>query len=87
MPSFVVDSASNSDLNSPTSIERSEPLCEQLTQEVNSNNVDKEEPPQNKKGKAVITRTIGGSKEEEERRILCFYKRLANNFANVIKKI
>ena len=47
--SFVVDSARNSDLNSPTSIGKSEPLSEQLTQGVNLNNVDGEEPPQNKK--------------------------------------
>ena len=31
MPSFIVDSASNSDLNSPTFIGKSEPLSEQLT--------------------------------------------------------
>ena len=54
MPSFVDDSASNSDLNNPTSIEKSEPLSEQLTQEVNSNNVDGEEPPQNKKEKRSL---------------------------------
>ena len=48
MQSFIVDSASNSDLNSPTSIGKSERLSEQLTQEVNLNNVDGEEPPQNK---------------------------------------
>ena len=47
--SFVVDSASNSDLNSPTSIGKSESLSEQLTQGVNLNTVDGEEPPQNKK--------------------------------------
>ena len=40
IPSFVVDSASNSNLNSPTFIVKSEPLSEQSTQEVNSNNVD-----------------------------------------------
>ena len=49
IPSFVVDSASNSDLNGPTSIEKSEYLREQLTQEVNSNNVAGEKPPQNEK--------------------------------------
>ena len=54
IPSYVADSASNSDLNSPTSIEKSEPLSEQLTQEVNSNNVDGEEPPQNKKEKRSL---------------------------------
>ena len=54
MQSFVVDSASNSDLNSPTSIGKSEPLSEQLTQEVNLNNVDGEEPPQNKKEKRSL---------------------------------
>ena len=48
MQSFIVDSASNSNLNSPTSIGKSEPLSEQLTQEVNLNNVDGEESPQNK---------------------------------------
>ena len=46
---FVFDSAWNSDLNSPASIEKSEPMNEQLTQEVNSNNVDGEEPTQNNK--------------------------------------
>ena len=54
VPSFVVDSASNSDLNSPTSIEKSELLSEQLTQEVNLNNVDGEEPPQNRKEKRSL---------------------------------
>ena len=54
MPSFIVDSASNSDLNSPTSIGKSEPLTEQLTQGVNLNNVDGEEPPQNKKEKQSL---------------------------------
>ena len=54
MPSFVVDSASNSDLNSPTSTEKSELLSEQLTQQVNLNNVDGEEPPQNKKEKRSL---------------------------------
>ena len=44
--SFVDDSASNSDLNSPISIGKSESLSEQLTQGVNLNNVDGEEPPQ-----------------------------------------
>ena len=51
MQSFVIDSASNSDLNSPTSTEESEPPSEQLTQGVNLNNVDGEEPPQNRKEK------------------------------------
>ena len=50
----MVDSASNSDLNSPTSIEKSEPLSKQLTQEVNSNNEDGEEPPENKKEKRSL---------------------------------
>ena len=54
MPSFAVDSASKSDLNSPTSIEKSEPLSEQLTREVNLNDVDREEPPQNKKEKRSL---------------------------------
>ena len=65
IPNFVVDSNSNLDLNSPRSIENSEPPSEKLTQEVNLNNADGHEPPQSKK-KAVITRPIGGSKEEEE---------------------
>ena len=54
MQSFVVDSASNSDLNSPTSIRKFEPQSEQLTQEVNLDNVDGEEPPQNKKQKQSL---------------------------------
>ena len=66
IPSFVVDSNSNSDLDSPRSIENSEPPSEKLTQEVNLNNADGHEPPQSKK-KAVIARPIGGSKEEEEK--------------------
>ena len=52
--SFVVDSNSNSDLNSPISIENSEDLSEKLTQEVNWNNVDGEEPPQNRKEKRSL---------------------------------
>ena len=60
IPSFVIDSASNSDLNSSTSIAKSEPLSEQSTQEVNSNNVDGEETPQNKKEK----RSLQGQFEE-----------------------
>ena len=54
MQSFIVNSASNSDLNSSTSIGKSEPLSEQLTQGVNLNNVDGEEPPQNKKVKRSL---------------------------------
>ena len=54
MQSFVVDSASNSDLNSPTSVGKSELLSEQLRQGVNLNNVDGEEPPQNKKEKRLL---------------------------------
>ena len=54
MQSFVVYSASNSDLNSSTFIGKSEPLSEQLTQETNLNNVDGEEPPQNKKKKRSL---------------------------------
>ena len=54
MHSFVVDSASNSDLNSPTSIGKSEAQSEQLTQEVNLYNVDGEDPPQNKKEKRSL---------------------------------
>ena len=54
MPSFVVNSASNSDLNSPTSIEKSERLSKQLTQKVNSNNIDGEELPQNKTEKRSL---------------------------------
>ena len=49
IPCFVVDSASNSDLNSPTSTAKSEPLSEQSTQEFNSNNVDGEEAPKKEK--------------------------------------
>ena len=53
IPSFVVDSNSNSDLNSLTSIENSESPSEKLTQ-VSSNNVDEEEPPQDKKKKRSL---------------------------------
>ena len=54
IPSFVVDSNINSDLNSPASIENSKPLCKKLSQEVNSNNVDGEEPPHNKNEKRSL---------------------------------
>ena len=54
MQRFIVDSTSNPDLNSPTFIGKSEPLSEQLTQKVNLNNVDGEEPPQNKKEKRSL---------------------------------
>ena len=57
IPSFVADSASNLDLNRPTSMEKFEPLSEQLAREVNSNKVE---------GKAVIARPIGRIKEKEE---------------------
>ena len=53
-PSFVVDPASNSDLNRPTCNAKSEPLSEQSMQEVNSNNVDGEQTPQNKKEKRPL---------------------------------
>ena len=66
MQSFVVDSASNSDLNSPTSIGKSEPLSEQLTQGVNLNNVDGEEPPQNKKGKRSLQDQLEEVKKKKE---------------------
>ena len=51
IPSFVVHSNSNSDLNITASIENSELLRKTLTQEVDSNNEDGEEPPQNQKEK------------------------------------
>ena len=54
IPSFVVDFGSNLDLNSPTSIEIPGPLSEQLTQEINSNNIDVEDPPLNKKEKRSL---------------------------------
>ena len=54
IPNFVVDSGSNSDLNSPTSIGKSEPLSEQLTPEVNSDNVDEEVSPLNKEEKRSL---------------------------------
>ena len=54
IPSFVVDSVSNSDLNSLTSIEKFEPLSKQLAQEVTLKNVDLEDPPQNKKKKRSL---------------------------------
>ena len=66
IPSFVVDSDSNSDLNSPTSIENSELLSEKLTQEVNSNNVDGEEPPQNKKEKLSLQDQLEEVKPKKE---------------------
>ena len=72
MQSFGVDSASNSDLNSPTSIGKSEPLSEQLTQGVNLNNVDGEEPPQNKKERRSLQDQLEEVKKKKKRRILCF---------------
>ena len=54
IPNFVVDSNSNLDLNSPRSIENSEPPSEKLTQEVNLNNADGEETPQSKKKKQSL---------------------------------
>ena len=54
LTSFVVDFVSNLDLNSPTSIEIPGPLSEKLTQEVNSSNVDAEDPPLNKKAKRSL---------------------------------
>ena len=66
IPSFVVDSNSNSDLNSPTSIEYSEPLSEKLMQKVNSNNLDGEEPPQNKKEKRLLQDQLEEVKKKKE---------------------
>ena len=54
MPSFVADSASNSDLNRPTSIAKFEHLSKQLVQKAILNNVYLEEPPQNKKTKRSL---------------------------------
>ena len=50
----VVDSDSNLDINSPTSIENSEPPSKMLTQDFNLNNIDGEEPPSNKKKKRSL---------------------------------
>ena len=66
IPSFVVDSVSNSDLNNPTSTEKSEPLIDQLTQEVDSNNVDEEEQPQNKKKKQSLQDQLEEVKKKKE---------------------
>ena len=63
---FVADSASNSDLNSHTSIEKSQPLSEQLMQGVNSNNVDGEEPPQNKKEKRSLQNQLEEVKKKKK---------------------
>ena len=52
--SFVVDSASNSDLNKHTSIEKLDTMSEQLAQEVILKIVDLEEPPQNRKKKRSL---------------------------------
>ena len=54
IPSFVADSAGNSDLNRPTSMEKFEPLSKQLAQKVILNNADLEEPPQNEKTKLSL---------------------------------
>ena len=66
MQSFVVNSARNPDLNSPTSIGKSEPLSEQLTQEVNLNNVDGEEPAQNKKEKPSLQNQLEEVKKKKK---------------------
>ena len=66
IPSFAVDSDINSDLNSPTSIENSEPLSPKLKQEVNSNNVDGEEPPRNKKEKWLLQDQLEEVKKKEQ---------------------
>ena len=66
IPSFVVDSVSNSDLNSPTSTEKFEPLIDQLTQEVDSNNVDGEEQPQNKIKKQSLQDQLEEVKKKKE---------------------
>ena len=66
MQSFVVDSASNSDLNSPTSIGKSEPLSEQLTQGVSLNNVDGEEPPQIKEKRSLQDQLEEVKKKKKE---------------------
>ena len=50
----VVDSDSNLDINSPTSIENSEPPSKILTQDFNLNHIDGEEPPSNKKKKRSL---------------------------------
>ena len=74
MQSFIVDSASNSDLNSPTSIEKSEPLSEQLTQEVNLNNIDGEEPSQNKKEKRSLQDQLEEVKKRKKKNFMLLKK-------------
>ena len=66
IPSFVFNSACNSDLNSPTSIEKPEPGNERLMQEVNSNNLDREEPPQNKKERRSLQDQLEKVKKKKE---------------------
>ena len=75
--SFVVNSACNSDLDRSTSVGKSELVNKQLTQEVNSNNVDWEEPPQNNKEKRSLKNQFDKVKKK-------------NNFVlltNVLRKI
>ena len=67
VPSFIVDSNINSDLNCPISIENFEPLSEKLTQEVNWNNVDGEEPPQNKKEKRSLQDQLEEVKKKKKK--------------------
>ena len=67
IPNFVVDSNSNLDLNSPRSIENSEPPREKLTQEVNLNNADGEEPPQSKKKKQSLQDQLEEVKKKKEK--------------------
>ena len=67
IPNFVVDSNSNLDLSSPRSIENSEPPREKLTQEVNLNNADGEEPPQSKKKKQSLQDQLEEVKKKKEK--------------------
>ena len=67
IPSFEDDSASNSNLNRPTFIEKFEPLSEHLAaQEVILNNVDLEEPPQSKNEKGSLEDQLEEVKKKKQ---------------------
>ena len=86
MPSFVVNSASNSDLNSPTSIEKSERLSKQLTQKVNSNNIDGEELPQNKKEKRSLQDQLEEVKKKKKEEFMLLKKVIRKMIIKVAPK-
>ena len=60
-------------------MEKFEPLSEQLAREVNSNKVDGEEPPQNRKEKRSLQDQLEELKKKKKKKIFMLLK-------NVIRK-